>query len=174
MNVVINSSKTIVLLVLKRFHQLVVYFLLESSHIFRLVFKYFLELWVISSFPFRLPSHFQFFVPSDEIAMNVHEMKDVSSILGNVLNMAIYFMDGLTSISIIFAEFCAINHLKVRFNFLVRVNPDINEGVHLSGVILAKDWVFFPLLPLRSSTIFFSKIGTILNAFNLDRLVVVI
>ena len=131
MHQVINSCKTIVLFIWKRFNQVVVNSLLELSDSFVSMLKQLRKVRIITSDPFRSPSNFQQFEPPNQIAMNILEMKRVSSIFRNVLHNTIDFMNCMSSISVIFAELTAINHVEIRFNFWIRVNPNVNKSIHL-------------------------------------------
>ena len=72
--------------------------------------------------------------------MDISEMESVRTVFWYILHDALDVMESVTSIGIIFAKLCAINHLEVRFNCGVRMYPDINEGIEFLDWVCPEGW----------------------------------
>lgn len=70
--------------------------------------------------------------------MNIFKVEGVGSIFRDILHHTFYVVDCVTSISIVFAEISTIYHVKVRFNFWIRMNPHIDECIQLSSMIFSE------------------------------------
>ena len=103
--------------------------LFESSHTFIFMLKQFLNTLIITSFPVRLPTDFQLFIFAYKVLMYIFEMESICTILWDILKMAIYVMDCLTSVWIVFAELATVDKGKIWGYLGIDMEPNINESV---------------------------------------------
>ena len=117
--------------------------LLKSPDNLVLVIKKFLYTFIITSFPFRFPGDLQLFIFSDQVLMDILEMKSISSVLRDILHVTIDIVDCLTTIGEVFAETRAVDEGEVRLDFRINVEPDIDKVVELTKMIFMDVWSIF-------------------------------
>ena len=105
-------------------------------------------------------------------------MENICSILGNVLEMAVDFMDCPPTIRHSSDSLVKIERLKLRISFGIRMTPKVYVTVHFSGVIFLKLDFFFRLAAALEMWLFrtglVSEIFTIFKWLNFSWIPVVI
>lgn len=90
--------------------------------------------------------------------MNILEMKHIRPVLGYVLYVRIYVVDGLSAIFKFIDPLFIIQHKKIGLNSGIRMNPNINKSVDLFSDIFPLLWVLLSLFPLHSLALAVSKV----------------
>lgn len=139
---------------LKRLNVISVNLLLKLSHVLLLMLKHFFNVSIVSSFPFGFPGKIKPINLRNDLCMNVFEMKDISPVFRNVLNVAHHMVFGSASKLKIFGHFLNINVGILRFCLILfhTVNPDVNVTISLFNRKFSQRYIFlFTLFPLQLS-----------------------
>jgi hypothetical protein len=154
--VVIEVSDAHELFLLEWLNKVPVNLLFEFSHIFFLMFKHFFQLRIVTSFPICLPRERQKIHFRDDFLMDIPEVKNVSAVFRNVLDVTHHMMLGPASEFKIFGH---LNYAYIRILWLLLVffhamNPNVNVCIRLLDWITSQlNAIFFTLLPFEFSTL---------------------
>lgn len=85
-------------------------------------------------------------------------MKHIRAVLGYILYVGIYVVDGLPAIFKFIDPLFIIQHKEIGFNSGIRMNPNINKSVYLFSDIFPLLWVLLSLFPLHSLALAVSKV----------------
>lgn len=132
--------------------------MLVCSNIFIFMFKYFIQSWIISPLPDRWPRHRKHFIFVNQIFMDILEVKDICSILWDILHMAHDIVNSLSSILIFGNPLLIIKHCKIWLYCRIWMNPYINKSIYLFSDEFSLFWTLSFLNPLNFFRLFASKI----------------
>jgi hypothetical protein len=146
--VVVDVREAVVLFVLDVLDDAVVDVLLEGADGLVPVLEDLMQGGVVPAFPLWGPADLEDFVLADEVLVDVFEVEDIGSVLGDVLDVAADVVDGLASVREAVDPGRVLEGLEVGFYCGVGVQPYVNETVHLFGAVDALTCVFGGLFPL--------------------------
>ena len=162
------------MLVWKGLNDLVVDVLLVLMNCFVFVLKYFINLWVITPLPHRGPRKLQHFIFANRVFVNIPKVKDICTVLRDILNVAPNVMNSLATILELSYPLFVVQHHKVRLHTRIRVDPDVDESVDLFGDKLPLFSVLLSLLPTHSFAVLPAETVVVFDGFGHDGFAVVV
>ena len=111
--------------------------LLEFTDFFVFTLKYGSQVRIISSFPCWSPDEVNSICEAQNPLVNILKMKDVGSIFRNVLSVRTNLMIRVASVVQMVYVFFNIYVLKLREDIFIYMEPNIDETMIFTGMILA-------------------------------------